>query len=381
MHRSVLRASAVALLSLVPTLACRELRAHFATVRSEDESGVGARATTRAPAPARSLTYAASPLPARLAVTTAPAVARPSLSANELGRIPVLEYHLVGDTEGRWQRQRDRFRQDLDLLYARGYRPVTTAELVDGKIDLPVGTSPVVFTFDDASPSQFRYVERNGTLEVDPTSALGIWLDFARTHPGWSNKATFCLLSGAEAGRSFFGDKGIEGQQTAWRYQKVRFLAAQGFELCNHTLWHANLGKYDDAQVQEQIARGVLAIDSAVPGYRVRTFALPLGVWPKNRALAARGAWRDPRTGREVRYHFDAVLLVSGEAVPSPHDRTAFDPLRLERIQVTGDALERALDRLDRAGARYVSDGDPSTVAQPGALALQAPVAGGSAGQ
>jgi hypothetical protein len=225
----------------------------------------------------------------------------------------------------------------------------------------------VVITFDDASPSQFRYVEHNGVRVVDPTSAVGIWLDFGRRRADWGNKAVFCMLSGAEAGRSFFGDKGVEGQETAWRFEKVRFLAAQGFELCNHTLWHANLGRYDDAAVQEQIARGVLAIDSAVPGYRVRTFALPLGVWPKNRGLAARGAWRDPRTGREVRYDFDAVLLVAGKAVPSPHD-DVFDPLRLERIQVTGDALERALDALERSGTRYVSDGDPARVARPPAV-------------
>ena len=247
-------------------------------------------------------------------------------------------------------------------------------------IHLPAGTSPVVFTFDDASPSQFRYIEKDGALEVDPASALGVWLEFGRTHPGWRNKAVFCLLSGAEAGRSFFGDKGIEGQQTAWRFQKLRFLAAQGFELCNHTLWHANLGRYDDAQVQEQIARGVMAIDSAVPGYRVRTFALPLGVWPKNRALATRGAWRDPRSGREVRYHFDAILLVAGGAVPSPHDRSSFDPLRLERIQVTGDALERALDTLDRTGTRYVSDGDPNTLAHPPVLARSTRAARGHPG-
>ncbi len=32
---------------------------------------------------------------------------------------------------------------------------------------------------------------------------------------------------------------------------------------------------------------------SAVPGYRVRAFALPYGLWPKNRALAARGSSYD----------------------------------------------------------------------------------------
>jgi hypothetical protein len=290
---------------------------------------------------------------------------------NEMGRIPILEYHLVGATEGRWEREHTRFRRDLELLYERGYRPITVAELVDKRIDLPRGLSPVVFTFDDASPSQFRYIERNGELVVDSTSAIGIWLDFQKAHPDWESKATFCVLSGAEAGRAFFGDRNIEGQKTAWRHAKLKFLAERGFELCNHTLWHAQLSKYEDAFVQEQIARLALAVDSAVPGYTVRTLALPLGVWPKNQALAAKGSWTDARTQRTIAYDHAAVLLVAGEPVPSPFD-AAFDPLKLERVQVFGNSLERTLGWLEKPGRRYVSDGDPGSITVPPVLVIAA---------
>ncbi len=287
-----------------------------------------------------------------------------SRAANELGRIPILEYHLIGDEEGRWQRSYEGFRQDLELLYARGYRPITIAELVDRAIDLPAGLSPVVVTFDDASPGQFRYIERAGVLEIDPSSAAGIWLEFHKRHPDWSNKAVFCMLPGAEEGRSFFGDKGIEGQKSEWRLRKVKLLADLGFELCNHTLWHARLDRFTDAQVQEQIARGALAIDSAAAGYVVRTFALPLGRWPANRDLARAGSWTDPRTGRVIRYRNDAILLVAGGPARSPHD-PEFDPLRLPRVQVFEDELSAVLDQLDKSGRRYVSDGDPRRVARP----------------
>jgi hypothetical protein len=294
----------------------------------------------------------------------APAQIASGRSPNELGRIPILEYHLIGEKEGRWERSYDGFRRDLELLYERGYRPITVAELVDRKIDLPAGLSPIVFTFDDASPGQFRYVERAGALEIDPNSAVGIWLDFNRRHPDWGNKAVFCMLSGAEEGRSFFGNKDIEGQKTEWRLRKVKFLADQGFELCNHTLWHATLDRYDDAEVQEQIARGVLAIDSAVAGYAVRTFALPLGRWPKNRELARTGSWTEPKSNRVIRYTNDAILLVAGGPARSPHD-PEFDALRLPRVQVFEDELQTVLDRLDKHAQRYVSDGDPSKVARP----------------
>ena len=144
--------------------------------------------------------------------------------------------------------------------------------------------------------------------------------------------------------------------------KKVRFLVEQGFELCDHTLWHANLAKYCDAVVQEQIARGVLAIDSAVPGYNVRTFALPLGIWPKNRALATTGAWRDPKSGREVRYSFDAILEVAGPSAPSPYS-AQFKPLSLPRVQMVDGELEKELDRLESSGQRFVAGGTAKKVA------------------
>jgi len=272
---------------------------------------------------------------------------------NDKGRIPILEYHLIADKDTRWGRSADNFRRDLQLLYDRGYRPITVADLIDKHFDIPAGTSPVVFTFDDASPGQFSYIEKDGQLEIDPNSGVGIWLAFSREHPDWGKRATFCMLPGASAGHAFFGEKGIAGQKTAWRMKKVKFLAEQGFELCNHTLWHANLAKYSDAVVQEQIARGVMAIDSAVPGYKVRTFALPLGVWPKNRELAKSGSWRDPKTGREVTYSFDAILEVSGPSAPSPYS-PQFKPFSLPRIQMNGHELEKELDRLDATKQRFV---------------------------
>ena len=277
-------------------------------------------------------------------------------ATNELGRVPILEYHLIGPENCRWTVTPETLREDLELLWSRGYRPVSMRELVDRSFVLPAGTSPVVVTFDDASPSQFRYLEQGGQLVIDPTSAVGIWLEFARTHPGWGNRAVFCVLSGAEAGRSFFGNKDIEGQKTEWRQRKIAFLVGQGFEICNHTLWHATLSKYSDAVVQEQIARLQLAVDSAVPGYRIRTFALPLGVWPRNHALAWQGSWTDPKTGSRVEYRHDAVLLVGGGPARSPYD-PQFDGRALPRVQAQGKELRAALDALDREASRFVSAG------------------------
>jgi hypothetical protein len=274
---------------------------------------------------------------------------------NRMGRIPVLEYHVIGDSESQFRITADHFRRDLQLLYGRGYRPITISQLLDKDFSaVPVGMSPVVFVFDDASPGQFSYIERNGQLEIDPTSAVGIWQDFASRHPDWKGKAVFCLLNGGEAGHNFFGDKPkYHGQKNEWRFRKVKWLADNGFELCDHTLWHARLSEYSDPVVQEQIARNVMGIDSAVAGYKIRTMALPLGLWPKNRSLAWQGSWNNPATGTTTSYHFDAVLEVAGGPARSPYD-PKFDPHSIPRVEAFGTQLAQALDRLDKTKTRFV---------------------------
>ncbi len=358
---------AVALASSMMSSGCSRGEAYASAkppASSSDVSGTTAPATTNNGSAMAAPSSADAALPG--VASRAPAPLRQPRVPNELGRIPVLEYHLIEQREWRWGRNWDRFRRDLKTLYDRGYRPVTMVQVLDKKIDLPRGVSPVVFVFDDASPGQFSYIRRNGKLDIDPHSAVGIWLDFNKTHRDWTPSAVFCVLPAAAAGHAFFGDKGIDGQETAWRFPKLQFLAQHGFEICNHTLWHANLGKYSDAFVQEQIARGQLAIDSAVPGYIVRTFALPLGVWPRNKPLAWQGSWTNPKNGKITRYHYDAVLEVAGGSTRSPYD-PKFDPHHVNRVELFGTALEHTLDALDKSGTngRYVSDGDPKVVARP----------------
>ena len=268
---------------------------------------------------------------------------------NTMGRIPVLEYHVIADKETQYTITREHFLKDLQTVYDRGYRPITISQMLDRDFSaVPDGLSPVVFVFDDASDSQFRYIEKDGKLEVDPTSGLGMWEAFARKHPDWKGKAVFCMLNGGEAGHNFFGDDPkYGGQKKEWRLRKVKYLADQGHELCAHTLWHMQLSKFPDDKVQENIARNVMGIDSAVAGYKVRTMALPQGLWPKNRPLAWKGSWKDPKSGRVIDYNFDAVLEVSGGPARSPFD-PQFNGHSINRIEAFGNQVPVALERLEK---------------------------------
>ena len=88
----------------------------------------------------------------------------------------------------------------------------------------------------------------------------------------------------------------------------------------------------------------------------MRTFALPLGVWPKNRALAQRGEWRDPKSGVVTKYNYDAILEVSGGPSVSPFDST-FNRLSIKRYAVVSNAVDSLIARLERNKSGYVVPG------------------------
>ena len=268
----------------------------------------------------------------------------------------IFEYHKVDQPEERWTRTPANFRGDLERLWQRGYRLVALNDFLDGRIAIPRGTTPVVLTFDDSSPGQFKLIERNGDWVPDPDCAVGILEDFDRNHPEFGRAATFYVLPGADPPNRLFNQKDLVAR-------KLQYLASHGYEIGNHTLWHANLAKYPERVVRQQLATAQEWIQRDVPGYRIRTLALPMGAYPKDLRWAAEGA-----AGKTV-YRHDAILMVAGGPAPSPHAR-AFDPYRLPRIQ----ALERELAYWLRyfeqnPQERYVSDGDAGVVTVPaGAL-------------
>src|SRR5581483_6847549 len=225
------------------------------------------------------------------------AAAAPPLPPNELGRVMILEYHKIDRPEERWTRTPENFRRDLETLYARGYRLLALNDLLDGRIALPAGTTPVVLTFDDSSPGQFRYLERNGTLEIDPQSGVGILEAFIKDHPDFGRAATFYVLPGASRPNRLWDQPEHAGRKLQW-------LVARGYEIGNHTLWHANLGQYGEATVRGQVARAQEWIQRHVPAYRPRTLALPHGVYPKDVRWVLSG------TVDGITYRHDAVLMV-----------------------------------------------------------------------
>jgi hypothetical protein len=276
---------------------------------------------------------------------------------NEMGRIMILEYHLIGIPEAQWRRTPDNFRKDLKMLYESGYYPAPLEDIVSGNLKIPAGKSPFAITFDDSSQGQFRFLKQGNQLVVDPDSAVGIMESFKKQHPDFPITATFFVLPQIPKGLRLFG-------QEEYMRQKLEFLAKHGYEIGNHTYWHQNLGKTDDNGAQKQIAWCVKEVQSYLPGYNVHSIALPLGVHPLNRVLEHDGVYQG------FKYHNDSVLLVGSGSIPSPYSNK-FDPYKLERIQAGDTAWgpKAYITSFQKNPSwKYVSDGDLTTISVPKGL-------------
>jgi len=277
---------------------------------------------------------------------------------NEAGLVPILEYHdlVKGTKTTGYQYPAAAFRRDIQWLYDHNYRPIGLHDYVRGKIDCPVGMSPVIFTFDDALRGQFNYTADG---RIDPDCAVGILDDFHAKHPDWPLKGTFFVLTD--------GDPKLPPPfyQKSYSQGKMDYLVKEGFEIGNHTIHHlAGIRHWPDARVEAELAGAVANIHKYEPNYLVDTLALPYGVFPKNKKLVIGGA------SGGVTYHNICALKAGADPAASPmgkdfYDKN-FDPYYIPRI-IPGPETEKYnihywLKLMEKQKAlKFISDGDPYT--------------------
>jgi peptidoglycan/xylan/chitin deacetylase (PgdA/CDA1 family) len=277
------------------------------------------------------------------------------LKPNEMGMVMVLEYHRVKETESNFQRSIDNFKKDLETLYQKGYRLVTFRDLMTGNIDVPAGTTPVVFTFDDSTLSQFNYLPQGSKTVIDPQCALGLMQEFYKKHNDFGYTALFNIMP------EMF-------DQEKYKKEKLEYLRTHGFEMGNHTVSHPSLGKLSDDQVQAEIAGLQKDVKSVDPKVNLDILCLPYGSMPKNQAVMYKGS------AGGVTYNNKWALLVgSNPFYPMYHYK---NPGQLiPRIQVmdyeprTGagsDGSAYWLRYFDRHPEMlFISDGNPKTICAP----------------
>ena len=280
---------------------------------------------------------------------------------NEVGKIMIVMFHNFVDTfmptkldSGEYTTTFDSFRNLLQTLYDRGYRLISLSEYLNNDISVPAGCIPMVFTFDDGTRGQFNLVEENGRLVASRQSAVGIMEEFNRIHPDFGLKGTFYVNLGSGA---------FEGKGTL--SQRLQYLIDRGFEIGNHTMNHINLAKAGSAAViQKEIGGNQKKMSELVPGYIMKTLALPLGNSPVDglRSYVVKGEYEG------IRYENQAIMNVGWDPALSPVSRK-FNPLSTHRVRASGikpvdTDLGWWLKKLSR-DEQYISDGNPLTVTVP----------------
>ena len=322
-------------------------------------------ATTAAPTsiPATAIPSTAIPATA-IPATTIPATAIASNNPaalenppNELGAVLVLEYHLIEPGEdSTYSRTPESVLADLEWLYANDFYPIKFRDLAEGNIDIPAGKSPVVLAFDDSSIGQFRFLA-DGT--VDPTSAMGVILDFAASHADFPPVITaFPLLDVDVPSRILWG-------QPELSTRKLQMIVEWGGEVGSHTVSHERLDLVSEERIQWQLANSTKWLaDRIGNGYEIRSLALPLGAYPLNEALLRSGQ------SEGLSYRFTGAAEVAGGPAFSPFS-TGHDPYHIRRAQAVPGYIDNIYAFLEnRPSLKYTSDGDPQTITIPSEATL-----------
>jgi peptidoglycan/xylan/chitin deacetylase (PgdA/CDA1 family) len=311
--------------------------------------------------PTATMTPAPTPATTPAAATPTPAPLRLPFFPNEVGEIMILLYHgLTEDTPNEYDRSIADFKNDLQALYDGGYRLTPLGALIENRITTAAGYTPVVLTFDDGRASAFSLIrDENGVLTPAPDCAVGIIEAFYAEHPDFGKAATFFINGQPEPFRG-------EGTLA----ERFAYLIENGYELGNHSYTHADFSNLGGARLQEEIGRLDALIRSAAPGYEPAALAYPYSNRPHStlRELVGSGVYE----GRAYNYLF--ALRVGYTGAPASPNHIRFDPYNVSRALPTDDSAPgrdvRDLGSLlryfdERPLERYVSDGDPHTLAVP----------------
>lgn len=274
---------------------------------------------------------------------------------NEIGKVMVVMYHSFGEEEKQFVSTPDIFREDLIVFNELGYVLVSLDDYVNNNMNIPAGKTPVVFTFDDGHSSNFRILDEDAKIKIDPDSAVGIMDDFYSENNDFGREATFFLN-----GNVMFG-------QLEYIDYKLNYLIDNGYDIGNHSYGHEDLSKLTKEGIQKTLGRNKEQIESYLDNYNVNTLALPFGKRPKDAELSkfvVNGRYNDKE------YNNIGVLNVGWNPANSPISIN-FNSNSINRVQAGSMdyQLDHWIDYFEKNPDRkYISDGDINTITIPSVL-------------
>lgn len=285
-------------------------------------------------------------------------------NVNELGRIPVMMYHgihnknnsdtiYIGgnvDKDG-YQRTTEAFRNDLEFYYQNNYRMIRLTDYVDGIIDVELGKSPIILTFDDGLQNNINVtgLDENGEIIIDPNSAVGILEEFKKKYPDYNVTATFFISSGLF-------------EQPEYNDKILKWLINNNYDIGNHSATHADFTKIDVDKTNYQIGSVYEILDKIIPNQYINIVALPYGSPYKKAHPNFAYILKSNYNNKE--YTTKSTLRVGWESDYSPFSN-AFDKQFIKRIRAydnNGEEFDIEMNFKMLEKNRYISDGDKNKI-------------------
>ncbi len=282
---------------------------------------------------------------------------------DELGFVPILMYHGIYDkkdseteyTGGNvdydgYQRTSESFRRDLETFYKEGYDIIPLKDYIKGEINVPLGKSPMVLTFDDGFSNNIEVTgKENGVIQINPNSAVGIMEEIKKKYPDFHVTATFFV-------------NGPLFRQSEYEEDIFEFLIHHGYDIGNHTYSHPDFTKISFQEAEEEVGSMYQILEQKAKGKYVPIVALPYGSPYSKEHENFKAILSGTYHG--FSYHTEATLQVGWESNYSPYSKN-FDPQFIKRIRAydnhgQGFDIEMNLNRLKNT--RFISDGNPSQV-------------------
>ena len=285
-------------------------------------------------------------------------------NVNELGEVPIMMYHGIHDKKNSdteytggnvdkdgYQRTSEAFRNDLEFYYNNGYRMISLDDYVDGNIDVELGKSPIIITFDDGLSNNIKVtgLDSNGDIIIDPNSAVGILEEFKRKYKDYNVTATFFVNGG------LFG-------QPEYNEKILKWLVNNGYDIGNHTYSHVNFTTVGSEESQKEVGSVYEILDKIIPNQYVNIVALPFGS-PYNIEHDNMKYILDTNYNGK-NYKTKSALRVGWKAESSPFSKD-FNPTFLKRIRAydnNGVEFDIEMNFKLLENTRYISDGDKNTI-------------------
>ncbi|MFA5407960.1 MAG: polysaccharide deacetylase family protein, partial [Bacilli bacterium] len=198
---------------------------------------------------------------------------------NELGNVPIMMYHGIVNMKSEdtsytggnvdvngYNRTTESFISDLEMYYSNNYRMMRLIDYMNGEIDIPLGKSPIILTFDDGNINNINILglDDNNNLIIDPNSAVGILESFKDKYPDFNVTATFFLTS------SLFG-------QPQYNEQILNWLVDNDYDIGNHTKNHIDFKTINSYQTQDEVSYMYMLFDNLIKNKYIHVVALPFG--------------------------------------------------------------------------------------------------------